>query len=631
MHLVYITEPAWFETAIPNWVQAGLHTVVTESDSVVNEAVMREIEVLTPGKYFPYEKACELVQGSIEQERSLRKKLGVMLYPDAYLSEMIRGISDLTYACGRYMYMLGSLLERCSPCDVIFVYGDRYRASVDETPRGGLLEYLFLSRGCRDRGIRMQVRAHGFMSKRGMARSTRYDRYLSGASVCSDIKAVHNNLREMPLIKQENALFLYMYEMCKDDLEALAIPEKWPENCGILTGRLSKFAPKSICYDFDFSNAVAMDGKSYGKSFRKLKKSIDSVLGEFFLVNFGKFPSAQELIKYQTRRLEADYNNCCLIIESLKKVISKYKIKHVVLTGYKGQLGTTIASCLAAQSVGVTVRQHGVMGETYWPDKCAVEGCYFSAISDFYKKNITANVLGSSVLPRERKCSISFNKTKEISASKYILVTDDLFLNPTNKMLHIRFFTEFVGAMPSEWSIVLRRHPRYPGDLIPGLSTPRIIREDSRQKDIISSLKSACVLVSPIDNFSTVGCDAIMAGVPPVVVAPEGWVNVFNFKPYAFGYPMIVSQPVELINIISRIKSDPAYVKEILSELNAWIETVLGKSEEVCDMAKKNSYSLNQAAITLNVSSVKYIKMLCRTKIKLLVNRWHIRLSSPAV
>lgn len=624
MHLIYLTEPAWFENAIPSWVRADSHTVATESDSVINQAVVKGIEVLAIGKYFPSEKACELSQRSIMQECSLRKKLGVMLHPEGYLSEMIRGISDLIYACDRHICVMRGLLESCNPSDVTFVYGDRYRASILETPRGGSLEYLFLSRECRARGIRMQVRAYEFMSKRKVAESMRYDRYLSESHACCDFKATHNNLREISYKNQENALFLYMYEMCKDDMEPLASPERWAENCGILTGKLSMFAPESISYDFDFSHAVAADGEAYGKSYRKLEKSIDIVLSEFFLTNYGEGLLVKELIKYQTRLLRRNYENYSLIIESLKGTISKHNIKHVILTGYQSQPGLVIASYLAAQGVRVTIRQHGGLNAAYWPDKCTVESCCYSANSDFYKKNMSTSVVECSVVPRKRKHSASSNKMETIDSSKYILVTDDLFLIPTNKTLHIKFFNEFFNTMPSEWSIVLRAHPRYPGDLVPGLSSPRLKRENARYKGIISSLKNACVLVCPVDVFSTVICDAIMAGVPAIAVAPEGSISVFDFKPYAFGYPLVVSQPAELIDIVLKIRSNPEYLNDILNRLNTWMDSILGKPADISDTTEKDGYSLNQGTTESSVSSIKYIKMLCRTKTKLLINRWHM-------
>ncbi|MFH0798570.1 MAG: hypothetical protein V2A66_00105 [Pseudomonadota bacterium] len=631
MHLVYITEPAWFENAIPGWVRPDLHTVVTDSDSVVNQAVVKGIEVLAMGKYFPSEKACESYHRSIVQESSLRKNLAVLLHPEGHLSEMIHGISYLIYACDRHIYAMRGLLDSCIPSDVTFVYGDRYRASVVETPRGGVLEYLFLSRECRTRGIRMKKTTHELMSKREVTESTRYDRYLSECTDCCDVKAAHNKLRAITHKKQENALFLYMYEMCKDDLEALASPERWPENCGILTGKLSKYAPESISYDFDFSNTVAVNDETYGKSYHNFRKSVDMVLSEFFGGILGEFPSIKELINYQTKQLRRNFRSCCSIIESMKDVISKHDVKFAVITGYSGPTGAVIASYLAAQGVEVTIRQHGGLGEPHWPDKCALEGCYFSANSEFYKNNLSIDVIGCDVVPRDRKCSAPSSKIEDAGGSKYILVTDDQFINPANKILQIKFFTEFINTMPSEWSIVMRAHPRNPGNLLPGLSSPRVTRENARYKDITSSLKNACVLVCPIENFSTVSCDAIMAGVPTIVVAPEGSMNVFDYKPYAYGYPMIVSQPPELIDIISQMKSDTAYVNDVLTELNTWMDAVLGKPAEIHDTTEDNCYALNQGATAFDVSSVKYIKMLCRAKIKLLINRWHMFWSARTI
>lgn len=623
MYLVYITEPAWFENAIPSWVRADLHTVVTESDSVVNQAIVRGIKVLTLGKYFPSEKACELVQKSIKQEKNLRKKLAATLHPEEHLSEVIHGIGDLIYSCDRHIYAMRELLESCNPSGVTFVYGDRYRASVGETPRGGLLEYLFLSEECKSRGIHMKVKAHEFMSKRDINESKRYDRYLSETAICCDFKTEHNKLGKMTCEDRENVLFLYMYEMCKDDLEALTNSERWQEY-GILTGRLSKFAPQSISYNFDFSHMASKNNKSFGKTYRKFNKSIDIILRKLFLENFDKSRLGNKLIKYQKKILLKNTNNCYIILESLKEVISKYNIKHVILTGYPSSPSTVIASYLAAQHVAVTIRQHGGLTAPYWPDKCAVEACCYSVNSDFYKRNMLINSVECSVVPRKRKYISISNKINDSSHSKYVLVTDDLFLIPTNKTLQTKFFNEFIDGMPSEWSIVLRRHPRYAGDLVPGLLNPRVTKESARHKSIGSSLKSACALICPIDNFSTVICDAIIAGVPAIAVAPEGSINVFDYEPYAFGYPLIVSQPAELIDIISKIKSDSTYLIKIMDELNAWVDTILGKSAEICNTTEDNRYSLNQVKIEFNVRSLKYIKMLVRTKIKSMMNRWYM-------
>jgi len=240
MHIVYITEPAWFERAIPSWIQSDLHVVVTESDTVVNEAMIKKIEVLPLGQRFRSEQSTELLKESIMQEFKIRNRLGKLLYPDYFLSELIHGFGDILFHYNRLLAVISGLFKLDNHFKITFVYGDRYRAWLNENPKGGWLAFLILSRECKTRGICINIRSFEFMNKRELSNNRRYDRYFSASTTDCTSQVKYTKMLETFNSQQDNVLFLYLYEMCKDDLEPLVNPKMWPENCGILTGRLSR-------------------------------------------------------------------------------------------------------------------------------------------------------------------------------------------------------------------------------------------------------------------------------------------------------------------------------------------------------------------------------------------------------
>ena len=126
MNIVFITEPAWFERAIPGWVQPNSHIVVTDSDTVVNEAMNKGIEIWPLGQFFTLESPYELMVKSIMQESNVRNRLSELLYSERFLSEILHGISNIIFQYRRMFIIIRELFSRYNNSDITFVYGDRF-------------------------------------------------------------------------------------------------------------------------------------------------------------------------------------------------------------------------------------------------------------------------------------------------------------------------------------------------------------------------------------------------------------------------------------------------------------------------------------------------------------------------
>ena len=472
MHLVYITEPVWFEKAIPSWVMPDLHTIVTESDTVVNDAVNKGINVFTLGQYLLPEQLYQFEIESITQEQILRKTLSDILYPEVYFSELIRGMSETFYLNYRLRYAIEKLLEHFNPAKITFIYGDHYKASVSETPRGGWLDYLLLSKECKCRNIKLKACGHECMSKNELTFNIRYDRKLLKMFPIYPKINIPEESTNAKIIKGKNTLFLYLYEMCKDDIEPMTLLGRWSENCNLFNGKLSRYAPDSIKYDFDFSKLNKSYKDKYSKSYDILKEYLNYRLIDLLIKN-DKSISFMILKLYKNIILNS-YKKCSLTLIELKKVVQDYKINNLVLTGYTSMPNPVIASYFSIQGLDVIVRQHGGFSSINWPNKTIIENCYFSTNSLYYKEKITVKCKGINITPRKRIKFGSINNLKDIK--KNIIITSDLFPNGADKVFAIKFIKEFFNIMPLNWQVIMRGHPRYYSDLALGFSGPNITK-----------------------------------------------------------------------------------------------------------------------------------------------------------
>ena len=572
--LVFVSEPSWMENPLPNWINNLMHFVITESDSVINECYLRNIEVRALGEYIDSEKNIYFMNKSIEIEQFEINNFAIQFKNNNYVSEFFHGISNQLYYLFYYNEAVEKLFQNIFFNNVIFVFGEKFMASSDETPKGSFLLYKLFKDLCLKFNIKFIKKRHQLYSyKEIISTKRRYDFYFTKNNYNNNI--IHKRTTDYDISSTKpKTLFIYQYEACKDDLEPLLDQELNISN--VLKMQLTSSAPLVYEYDFDLASLetnVKQDMIEY--DFKNLKtifkKHIDFINHETLNTILFKYFTYNKKLNLLTIDR----------IKKIEKIIIDFNISKLVITAFPSSTTSVLAKYFNSNNVKVILRQHGEFSSPNWPLKCFVKGVEFSTISKFYKSSIEKITNNITITPRY------YNQPQNNSEStkkNTILITNDLFLNPTNKLLVIDFFHSFFKKINNKYKIKLRAHPRYFGELIPEYDKINIEYESSREIDLNCSFESCFLFIMPVDTFSSIISAPIGFDIPSVMIAPIGSNSVYDFKPLYFGYPFVFDTDSALIDFIYKIENNPNFRIEVLNKQKNWLSKILDENINI----KKN-------------------------------------------
>ena len=375
----------------------------------------------------------------------------------------------------------------------------------------------------------------------------------------------------------------------------------------VLKMSITPYAPKNYEYDFELST-LNYDNKSFN-----LEYNYDFILNIFKKHLFLKNEKILEII---TRKYYNYYYNINVrLIESISKidkVIKQYRIKKIFLTGFPGTTTSVIAKYFISKNINVVLRHHGEISAPYWPLQCYVKGVEFSTISNFYKSSLIKFTNNITITPRYYINPIEISK-KKIN-NKRILITNDLFFNPQNKLLFINFFKSFITNINHKYNITLRSHPRYFGDLLPGFINNELKFENSREVDLVDSLNDCSLFIMPADTFSSIIASAIRFEIPSVIIAPLSSISVYNFEPYYFNYPFIINNENSLFDFIHKVENNISFKEEVILIQKKWLNSILEEKSIKKDhkLIHRNIKSTFNNKISYTIYYKLYIKNLLK-------------------
>ena len=564
--LVFISEPSWIENPIPSWLNNNDYFVVTESDSVINECYLKKIDVFALGEYIEPSKNIYFIDKSIEIERTEINNLTNKLDKNSYQAESYHGISNKIYYLNYYHETIENLFKKCSFDKAIFVVGERFLASNEETPKGSYLQYYLFNDACSRYCIKFSRKYNEINSYQKInSTKKRYDFYFHNNSqenrnIVEIKKSTYNKNSTKPSV-----LFIYQYEACKDDLEPLLDEAVIFSN--VLKMSITPYAPKIYDYDFNFSNF------NYENKYKSFDYNYDFIFNLFKLhLNFIN----EKILNIIARKYYKYYYSINFklmeTINIIDNIVKSHNINKIVITAFPGSTTSVLAKYFTSINIKVILRQHGELSAPQWPLKCFVNDVEFSTISKFYEsalKTITNNIsITSRYYPRQIK-----DQSKE---KNKIIITNDLFFNPQNKIIFINFFNLFLNNLNKKYQITLRSHPRYFGELLPDLNSNGINFENAQEVDLIETISNCSVFIMPADTLSSVFCDSIRNEIPSVIISPIGLKSTSEFEPYCFEYPFIINNVKSLIDFIYEIENNIDFKNDVILQQKKWLKEILG-------------------------------------------------------
>lgn len=604
--LVFVSEPSWMENPLPNWVNNKMHFVITESDSVINECYLRNIEVLALGEYIDSEKNIYFMNKSIEIEQFEINNFAIQFKNNNYVSEFFHGISNQLYYLFYYNEVVENLFQNIFFNNLIFVFGERFMASSDETPKGSFLLYNLFKDVCSKFNIKFIKKCHQLYSyKEIISTKKRYDFYFTINNYNNNIINKRTTDYDISSTKPKT-LFIYQYEACKDDLEPLLDQDLNVSN--VLKLQLTSGAPLVYEYDFDLASLetkakqdiIEYDFKNIKTIFNKYidfinEETLSKILLKYFIYN-------KKLNLLTINR-----------INNIEKIINDFNISKLVITAFPSSTTSVIAKYFNSKNVKVILRQHGEFSSPNWPLKCFVNGVEFSTISKFYKSSIEKLTNNITITPRYYKQP---EQDSRITKKNTIIITNDLFLNPTNKLLVIDFFQSFFKKIKNTYKIKLRAHPRYFGELIPEYNNINIEYENSREINLNSSFESCFLFIMPVDTFSSIISAPIGFDIPSVMIAPFGSNSVYDFKPQYFGYPFVFDTEITLIDFIFKIQNNPNFKIEVLNKQKNWLNEILNEN---INIKKENPpIQLKSSKQNQHLTRFTYYKIITKYLLKII-------------
>jgi hypothetical protein len=618
MKLVYVSEPSWFEKPLPNWIYDETILVITDSDTVVNECYSKNINFTTIGDNLNAQFNQNLLKLSLDQEIKLLNKFDKVFENDSFYSEIFKGISNIFYSFQHYLSAFESVINQNVIEEVYFVLGERFFGTPEETPKGSFLQYSVIRLITQKRGIKMKIKFHSVYNFSQIRNgSKRYDFYFQFGSQVNH-KLIETKETDKNNESKYKVLFLYQYEACKDDLEPLLENDQWPNNTLIYKGKLTSNAPEIYNYDFDFSdnqkNQILNEEEilKIQKCFNIIYADLETILKlnskEILTIFFGKYKS--RIIDY--------YVNTKRLVNEIDQEINRNKIDCIVLTAFSGPPSSAISAYFAKRNIKVILRQHGEISLGIWPLKCFVKGVHFSTISNYYGDMLNDYHKDYSIHSRKFK----LNPIKKDNKKNTILISNDLFLFPTNKLLYINFFSNFIESVSEKWEIVLRSHPRYSGNLLPDNRFNRIKYESASEVPITLTLSKTFILIMPACSFSSVISDAILNRVPAAIIAPKGLKNI-DFMPFCLDYPFIFDNVIDLNKFIARVIEDEDFKNQILNLQLDWRTKIVGSKTVFVADKNTNPYTNNKA--DQRIGFLNYSKLYFKNLIKSFISFYQIK------
>lgn len=623
--LVYVTEPSWFESSIPEWVSPKCHLVITDSERVVDEADKNGIEVITVGSVCSNEMLSKINGRSIiSEQKAISRIKDLMGNEHAHFAESLRGISAFIYEMTRLYNALSIVLRDSSASALTFIYGSYFNADIQETPKGGLFVFLLIRDLCKYYNVKLKVRSHCIVNKSKIRDANSYDRGFYERN--KDLKSAYDSyscLQSVDHSYKNKVMFLYFYEQCLDDLEPLKKYYESNNDYQIVLCKAGSHAPVSIRYDFDVTGYQNGRKKRPEKLIKKIEKSLKKeiiYLLTRYLSNCA-INSISVLARSKTNKILSGIDRCAELLEEVYRISKESYIRELVMVGLSGVPQAILASYMSMRGIKVSLRQHGGLSNPDWPEKCRVNNCDFIVNSEFYKKNIDNNKGIARVIPRQRYRFATVDKY-DVKKRNRVLITEDLFFDPTNKKVSLEFIDEFLEKLPKNILVTFRSHPRYSGNMNikSGSNDKRISRVSARNQGIGDALSDACAVIMLFDTLSSVICDAIMGDVPGILVVPSGRKAVQPFEYADFDYPLVVKKTEELVRIINKLQENNDYRHEVLHMQKKWLDEIYGR-EDKDYFSDLSSINLNSKYVIKKEMRIKeYLFLFYKNKIKTFKN-----------
>jgi hypothetical protein len=597
---IYISEPAWFEEAVPSWIDKKFHTIITESDTVLTAAFHKKIPAYTLSSLVDSESSISMMNESINNASRIINFIRAELKSENYYSEILKGISDFIYEVNKKYKAIKKITNKKNISNITFIYGYNLLANTGTTPRGSYVEYLIFKNLCNKNKINFTTERHKLLSKKIINNSSRYDKTFVDTNYINIKKPIKKNKQ---LIKNKKLiLVLYQYEMCKDDLYPLVEELNKENDVTILKAKLLKHAPESIKYNYAFLQSKKNINHKYLFDKQNFTRAVSKTFKMLSVLEIPDKHLKCQLLNFKKIKIFKSFKESYIAINELNLFLSSVKLDTVVITAYPGPISSVVSAFFLEKKINVLLRQHGGLAESFWPRKCYVEGCTFYSNSYFYKKNLHSLQIKSKILPR---INTNVRIRANFSNSINILVLNNLFLNPTNKHLVEKFLQCFILQSPDNWTFTLRSHPRYPGYLLKNFGDKRLKFESSREISINESLKSSNFVICPVDTISSVISDSINSNIPVFLINPKGSHNIFDYQPFALGFPFIEQTPESLIKHINLIISNKDYYAKFIGKSSWWVCKILGQTKYI-DPNRKIAKSMTNKTKKFVVTNSQY-------------------------
>jgi len=610
----FITEPAWFETSIPDWVLKDNFIVISDSDTVLLSALNKKIEAIALNIFLSKKDIFVIDSLELKNERKAITDLGNELQELSYLSSLLQGISFFTAFSIKIHLALERIIANRAVDEIILVKGARYGAMPFETPRGGFLAHFVLTKLCQIEDIKYSTKYHQLKSFEACKKSKRYDKYFLATAEKKFTVLRPNNKDDV----MDPVLFLYCYEMCQEDLEP-ALKKFKNAHKGII----SPWAPSEERYHFNFLNChEEKSNTALSKSDQvnhKFKKAVKALLNpELFLAL-----DLNKILVKLTKNFLQDLKDIDFIAQGIIKEVKKNNIHTVFLTAFPSPLQSSIARFLLSSGIEVKMRQHGTLTDSFFHERCYVEGSTYIANSPkVIPSSYPGDIKNLEFLPRIKiKTSETPVRSKPRLGLSKILITDDLFFDSADfKVGSILFLEQFFKLMPDTYQYILRSHPRYGAYSVLSRENAQFITEDSKIISASESLSSVSMCIIPYPALTSLACDAINLNVPVVFYIPETLRDHFSAAEMVWNFPLVASMPEDLADIASEINDSSQFVNKILDEQKEWLDSFIGKSDAVMMQQTITDNNCQQQIDTF--TPWDYFKIKARTHLASLYNEY---------
>jgi hypothetical protein len=612
---VFITEPSWFEKPIPNWVNQDEHSIISDTDCVILEAHRKKIDCVPLKQFVSAKDLYTIEKEELENERKIIASAKESLEYFSHSSGLLQGLSLFTSSAKIISLALTKILDNHVVSEIVLIKGSRFQAMPFETPRGGFLIHYLLIRLCKLQNIKYSLANHQIESFRECQNSNRYDKSfnLIQESNPKPFSMISSNQNTLPV------LFLYCYEMCKEDLEPLK-----SSYGDVYKGVISEWAPQNQDYHFNFLNPNNKKNNillsSYKAIIHVLKNTIEHSLIKY---NFLESQHLKKIMLKLTSSYMEQLKSSDAVIKNILQTVEENNIHTICMTGFPSSLQSMIAQFFTNKGVTVKLRQHGALTHHLFHEHCFVEGTTYILNSSNIKLPSYPRQKGKlEYLPRYK--TVFYKSTSEVqnkSVLKKILISDDLYFTSAEyKLENLLFLEKFLSMAPSNFQITFRSHPRYGAASFTKSSASNFTIEDSNSISAGESLSTASICIIPHQKISSLICDSINLRVPVVLFIPDSTYKQYSFDVNMWNFPMIVSNPTQLIKLILSIESNNSEKNKVLKAQQDWLDLWLGKSKPIYVNDKFISKDMKH----MNLTRYAYFKIIVRTLFTNLFNTFKL-------